>query len=213
MAAMRVLLAEDDETKAVQTQSMLREAEDPEVVVDWVSSAAEALRHTTRGGYDAYLVDVTLGDSSGLDVLRQAIEGGCHAPIVLLAEYGEGARDTEALRLGAADFLVKGETTAPQLRRAVMHAIERARVSRALRESEARLLQAERTESLGRLAGGIAHDFNNLLTGILSCTTTLEQQIEADHPAREPIDAVRRTAELAARLARQLLASGGRQSI
>ena len=27
-------------------------------------------------GIDAYLVDVTLGDSSGLDVLRQAIEGG-----------------------------------------------------------------------------------------------------------------------------------------
>ena len=43
MAAMRVLLAEDDETKAVQTQSMLREAEDTEVVVDWVSSATEAL--------------------------------------------------------------------------------------------------------------------------------------------------------------------------
>jgi len=213
MAAMRVLLAEDDETKAVQTQSMLREAEDTEVVVDWVSSATEALRHTARGGYDAYLIDLTLGDASGLDVLRRAVEGGCHAPIVLLAEYGEGGRDTEALRLGAADFLVKGETTAPQLRRAVMHAIERARVSRALRESEARLLQAERTESLGRLAGGIAHDFNNLLTGILGCTSTLEQQIAVDHPAREPIDSVRRTAELAARLARQLLAYGGRQTI
>ena len=90
MAAMRVLLAEDDETKAVQTQSMLRDAEDTEVVVDWVSSATEALRHIARGGYDAYLVDVTLGDASGLDVLRQAIEAGCQAPIVLLAEYGEG---------------------------------------------------------------------------------------------------------------------------
>jgi|EndMetStandDraft_3_1072993.scaffolds.fasta_scaffold100311_2 signal transduction histidine kinase len=210
---MRVLLAEDDETKAVQTQSMLREAEDADVVVDWVSSATEALRHIARGGYDAYLVDVTLGRSSGLDVLRQAIEAGCQAPIVLLAEFGEGGRDTEALRLGAADFLVKGETTAPQLRRAIAHAIERSRVARALRESEARLLQAERTESLGRLAGGIAHDFNNLLTGILSCTATLEQQIDQDHPAREPIDAVRRTAELAARLARQLLAYGGRQTI
>jgi len=213
MPAMRVLLAEDDETKAVQTQSMLREAEDADVTVDWVSSAAETLRHVARGGYDAYLVDVTLGKSSGLDVLAKAIEGGCQAPIVLLAEHGEGDRDTEALRLGAADFLVKGETTAPQLRRAVAHAIERARVARALRESQARLLQAERTESLGRLAGGIAHDFNNLLTGILGCTSTLEELITPEHPARESIDAVRRTAELAARLARQLLAYGGRQSI
>jgi signal transduction histidine kinase len=213
MGVMRVLLAEDDETKAVQTQSMLREAEDTDVEVDWVSSAAEALKHIVRGGYDAYLVDLTLGRSSGIEVLQKAIDAGCQAPIVLLDEHGEGERDTEALRLGAADFLVKGEVTAPQLRRAVIHAIERARVSRALRESEARLLQAERTESLGRLAGGIAHDFNNLLTGILSCTATLEQQIEADHPARKPIDDVRRTAELAARLARQLLAYGGRQTI
>jgi signal transduction histidine kinase len=213
MPVMRVLLAEDDETKAVQTQSMLRETEDADVEVDWVSSSTEALKHIARGGYDAYLVDVTLGRSSGIEVLQKAIDAGCQAPIVLLAEHGEGERDTEALRLGAADFLVKGETTAPQLRRAVIHAIERARVSRALRESEARLLQAERTESLGRLAGGIAHDFNNLLTGILSCTSTLEQQIEPDHPARKPIDDVRRTAELAARLARQLLAYGGRQTI
>jgi signal transduction histidine kinase len=213
MPAMRVLLAEDDETKAVQTQSMLREAEDADVTVDWVSSAGEALRHIARGGYDAYLVDVTLGKASGLDVLEQAIEGGCQAPIVLLAEHAERDRDADALRLGAADFIVKGETTAPQLRRAVAHAIARARVARALRESQARLLQAERTESLGRLAGGIAHDFNNLLTGILSCTTTLEELIAPEHPAREPIDAVRRTAELAARLARQLLAYGGRQTI
>ena len=75
MAAMRVLLAEDDETKAVQTQSMLREAEDTEVVVDWVSSSTEALRHTTRGGYDAYLIDVTLGEASGLDVAEAGDRG------------------------------------------------------------------------------------------------------------------------------------------
>ena len=94
-----------------------------------------------------------------------------------------------------------------------MHAVERARVSRALRESQARLLQAERIESLGRLAGGIAHDFNNLLTGILGCTSTLERSSSRTIRPREPIDAMRRTAELASRLTRQLLAYSGRQTI
>jgi signal transduction histidine kinase len=213
MATIRVLLAEDDETEAAQTMSMLSETEEATVEVEWVATAEDALARMTRCTYDACLLDVTLGAASGIDVLRQGLERGCSAPIILLAQPGDADRDSEALRLGAADYLVKGEMTAPQLQRSVRHAIQRARVAHALRESQGRLLQAERMESLGRLAGGIAHDFNNLLSGILTYTSALERQIEPEHPSREPIDAIRRTTELASRLARQLLAYGRKQTL
>ncbi|HEY8548818.1 MAG TPA: response regulator [Vicinamibacterales bacterium] len=208
MPSLRVLLAEDNETEAVQTRSMLSEAGEESMQVDWVSSGEEVLARMRENGYDAYLVDVKLGGESGLDVLKQARAAGIDAPIVLLADYGGGGGEHEAFRQGAADYLVKGETTAPLLQRAIRHAVERAAAARALRETEARLLRADRMESLGRLAGGIAHDFNNLLSGILTCTTLLERQIDPDHPAREPVDSIRRSAEVAARLVRQLLAYG-----
>ncbi len=211
MPTMRILLAEPNETEAVQTISMLSDSEEAGIEIDWVATGDDAIQRMTAGGYDAYLVDARLDEAQGSDILRRASEAGCQAPIILLAERGDARRDREALRNGAADYLVKGETTAPVLQRAVQHAIERGRVNRALRESEARLVQSERMESLGRLAGGIAHDFSNLLTGILTYTAALERQFEPEHPAREPIDTIRRTAELASRLARQLLAYGRKQ--
>jgi two-component system cell cycle sensor histidine kinase/response regulator CckA len=211
MPTIRVLLVEDNETEAVQTKTMLTESETTTFDVEWVGTADEAVARMTQGDYDVHLVDLSLGETSGIDAMRWAISGGCEEPIVLLADYGAATQEEEAFEAGAADYLVKGETTAPSLRRGLRNAVERGRVAAALKESQARLVQAERMESLGRLAGGIAHDFNNLLTGILGHTTLLERDFEPEHPSRESIDAVRRSAEVAARLTRQLRAYSRKQ--
>ena len=82
-----------------------------------------------------------------------------------------------------------------------------------LRETQDQLLQAQKMEAVGRLAGGVAHDFNNLLTAIsgyaelLSCDTSLSESVHSD------IGQIRKAAEQAASLTRQLLAFSRRQPL
>lgn len=75
---------------------------------------------------------------------------------------------------------------------------------------EARILQAQKLESIGVLAGGIAHDFNNLLVGILGNADLALADLPAESPARPSVLDVRDAALRLADLTRQLLAYSGK---
>jgi signal transduction histidine kinase/CheY-like chemotaxis protein len=69
-----------------------------------------------------------------------------------------------------------------------------------------RLRQAQKMEAVGRLAGGIAHDFNNLLTVITGHSDVLEMKLGTASPVQNSIAQVKKAAERATALTRQLLA-------
>jgi two-component system cell cycle sensor histidine kinase/response regulator CckA len=71
---------------------------------------------------------------------------------------------------------------------------------------EAKLREAQKMDGIGRVAGGIAHDFNNLLTVILGHAEQLLQELPADGPAAQRVQAMHRAARRAADLTDQLLA-------
>ncbi len=71
---------------------------------------------------------------------------------------------------------------------------------------EVQLRQAQRLEVVGRLAGGIAHDFNNILTAIDGYNDLLLHSLDPDDARRFDALEVKRAAERAADLTRQLLA-------
>jgi two-component system cell cycle sensor histidine kinase/response regulator CckA len=79
------------------------------------------------------------------------------------------------------------------------------------RQLEMQLRESQKMEAIGRLAGGVAHDFNNLLCAILGyADLALAAEKEASSP-RDEIEEIRKAAQRAAQLTKQLLAFGRRQ--
>jgi PAS domain S-box-containing protein len=81
------------------------------------------------------------------------------------------------------------------------------------RALESQLLRTQRLEAVGQLAGGIAHDFNNLLTAISGYSEFLLEGLDEGDALRRDAEEIRRAADVAAALVRQLLAFSRRQML
>jgi two-component system cell cycle sensor histidine kinase/response regulator CckA len=78
---------------------------------------------------------------------------------------------------------------------------------------EAQLLQAQKMESVGRLAGGVAHDFNNMLAVIMGHVDMALQTAAPAGNLLSHLQAIRKTASRSADLTRQLLAFARKQTV
>ncbi len=78
---------------------------------------------------------------------------------------------------------------------------------------QAQLGQAQKMESIGRLAGGVAHDFNNMLGVILGHAEMAIGLVDPSQPLHDDLTNIRRAAQRSAGLTRQLLAFASKQTI
>ncbi len=78
---------------------------------------------------------------------------------------------------------------------------------------EAQLIQAQKMESVGRLAGGVAHDYNNMLSLIIGYAELALDKTTRENPLREDIGEILSAALRSADITRQLLAFARKQTI
>jgi PAS domain S-box-containing protein len=170
--------------------------------------ANESARHNL--GYSlAQLQEMTpvdLKPEFTVDTFRQLLAPVLRGDVPLLAfetthQRADGSTYPVEVRLQSATS--RGRTVVQAM---IIDITERRRL-------QAELLQAQKLESVGRLAGGIAHDFNNLLTVIKANVELARGEDGAGHPASEELTAASRAADSAATLTRQLLAFSRRQVV
>jgi len=90
---------------------------------------------------------------------------------------------------------------------------ERKRAESERMSLEAQLLQAQKLESVGRLAGGVAHDFNNMLSVILGYAELIKRRLPEGDPLWKDADEIQRAAIRSRDITRQLLAFSRQQII
>jgi two-component system, cell cycle sensor histidine kinase and response regulator CckA len=208
-----VVLVIDDE-KPIR-DSICNYLEDGGYDVLGAGDGLEGLEIFERKNPDLVLLDLRMPEMDGLDALSMLRERSPDTPIIVVSGKGRVDDAIEALRLGAWDYLIKPIKDLSALRHSMDMALERAHLiqeNRMYQEKlEAQFRQAQKMESIGRLAGGVAHDFNNLLTPILGYTEMLLFDFSPDDPRYDKLVQIQKAAERAESLARQLLAFSRKQ--
>jgi PAS domain S-box len=132
----RILIVDDDEDDFIITSDLIRSIPSSGFSINWCYSYKEALAQMKARQCDIYFIDYRLGAKTGLDLLKEAIAAGVEEPVILLTGKGNHDVDMEAMRVGAMDYLIKGELNEEKLERSIRYALERAASVKALRANE-----------------------------------------------------------------------------
>ncbi|HTC90667.1 MAG TPA: ATP-binding protein [Bryobacteraceae bacterium] len=183
--ALRVLIADDDEDDYILTRDLLLRIGRPRFQLDWTPTYEGALEAIELNQHDVYLFDYHLGHSDGLELLREALARGCKAPIILLTGNDNWETDVEAMKAGAADYLVKGHLDARLLERSIRYALERTRAQAELLEyaheierknrdlAQAVKVSQEATKLKSQFLANVSHEIRTPMNGVLGMTELL----------------------------------------
>ncbi|HBP88640.1 MAG TPA: hypothetical protein DD706_13180 [Nitrospiraceae bacterium] len=187
----RVLLIDDSEDDAIIARAMLSRVRGVVFEEEWVPTFDEGVRKLKENTHDVCLLDYCLGKETGLDVLRETLKFGCRVPIIMLTGTNNQEIDIQAIKLGAADYVVKGETNPDLMERAIRHARERKRARTERELLNQQLVESSRLAGMGEVASHILHNVGNVLNSINVSAGLVSQYLH-----EMPIDDISRIAHL-----------------
>lgn len=172
MSAPVALVVVDDSPEDRELyRRLLSQAGGPGYAISEADSGAEGLRLCEAERPDCVLLDYRLPDLDGLEFLTALAkeEGAFSAPVVVLTGQGSEGLVADVMKAGAADYLPKGSLSASALARAIMTAVERFRLQRAV-ERQHRLLGEtnhqlqQRNAEIQSFYHTLSHEINTPLT-------------------------------------------------
>lgn len=132
----RILLIDDSESVQTAVSSMLTLQD---YLLTTASSGAEGLSCIERQPYDLVLLDYSLPDTNGLDLLRSILNKNPDMPVIMVTGSGSERIAVKALKSGASDYVVKSSDFISKLPHVVRDNLDRYEMKRRNRELEGQL--------------------------------------------------------------------------
>lgn len=204
-----VLVVEDDEDDYILTSALLSEIQTDRFEPDWARTYEEALEKISAAPFDVCLLDYRLGAHNGLELLRETRDLGFDAPIILLTGQGDQEVDIEAMKAGAADYLVKSQINAANLERSIRYAIQQKQMEeeriRRIREQLARTQAEAANKAKDDFLAMVSHELRTPLNAMLGWVGILRTNKGKEEVYARAIDAIERSAKAQTRLVNDLL--------
>ncbi len=131
----RILLVEDSPSDALLAASLLSDEKSFKHTLTHVQRLADALALLAKEEFDVALSDLGLPDSQGLTTFIEMNKRAPQVPIVVLTRDDDQELAVEAIKMGAQDYLPKGNFDSFSLVRTIKYAIERHRLRQQLRDA------------------------------------------------------------------------------
>ena len=197
-----IMLVEDERIVALDLASTLEEL--GYTVAASVSTGEAAVKQALKLRPNLVLMDIRLaGKIDGIEAAEQ-IRKEIDVPVIYLTAHSDEPTLARAKNTGPLAYLVKPFKSL-ELHCAIEIALHRQEMELRQREARERQLQAEKIESVARLAGGIAQEFNDLLSIVSGYSELLETDLSASTAGLRRVGAIHAAVKTATQLTRQLV--------
>ncbi|HYL57245.1 MAG TPA: response regulator, partial [Candidatus Acidoferrales bacterium] len=169
--SIKVLLIEDNPLDARLIEVELNESGVAKNLIRTVPTLSEALTALAADSFDVLLTDLSLPDADPAETLERVTGAASRTPIVVLTGLDDEEFGRAALKLGAQDYLVKGQFDARLLGRSIGYAIERKRIEIEL--AAARDAAVEASNHKSEFLANISHEIRTPMNAIVGMTELL----------------------------------------
>ncbi|MHC4113835.1 MAG: ATP-binding response regulator [Planctomycetota bacterium] len=193
-----ILMVDDDPGDCRLVEQFLKKSsQTTEFTIRTVQSLTDCLECLKNCSFDLVLLDLGLPDSSGIEVVQKVQNANPNIPIVVLTGLADEQIGLDAIKKGAEDYLVKGESLKYTLVRSIQYAIERKRAKKLKNEAEAK----------SRFVSTVSHELRTPLTSMKGGVAILLNGTigEINNKQKELMDIIKRNIDRLGRLINDVL--------
>ncbi len=135
----KILLVEDNPGDAFLVEEYIEEyILDPDITLAHTFARAKELLSSGSDHFEVILLDLTLPDNSGRELVSEMLQLGGQTPIIILTGYTDISFSLQALKLGISDYMIKDKLSGFSLYKAIIHNIDRTKFIDELKQSQER---------------------------------------------------------------------------